>query len=473
MDPLSHVDVEANTRNPPAATEEWNVPRPSTLPEWAQSNQHNFEPVSDETVTEKSIMNSIIPHMRLLCLHFSPIWFSITMGTGVVALLLQNIPYRFNGLDILAKIVFALNLLFFVLFIIISMIRYIAWPQVFWLMIYDPSHSMFLGCVSMGFATLINMCVLGFDAEGRGGAFHLFVWVLWWINTAFSIWICAGITFVMATRHNHELKGVTSVLILPIVSVVVDAASGAIVSDVLPVSAAKITIVVSYLILGAGMGTTVLIMTLYYARLIFHKVPNAKLIVSVFLPLGPCAQGAYAFMHLATSIQKLGKDAGQSLVGGDVLSQEDAHIMNLGIVGVSLLSGLFLWGFAFFWLILAIAMWIDVWWVAKIKFNLSWWGCTFPIGVYGLATMEVGQVMDSGSFRILGIVITLCVIVLWLFVSLRTLWFLCRGKMYVSKLNLTLASLILALVKRVFHLNLYNPVNTASYPVAKTWLGPS
>ena len=47
--------------------------------------------------------------LRRIVLHFTPSWFSVNMGTGIVSILLHELPYQFRGLGIISNIVFRLN----------------------------------------------------------------------------------------------------------------------------------------------------------------------------------------------------------------------------------------------------------------------------------------------------------------------------------------------------------------------------
>lgn len=51
---------------------------------------------------------------------------------------------------------------------------------------------------------------------------------------------------------------------------------------------------------------------------------------------------------------------------------------------------------------------------------MGWWGFTFPLGVYAVATVTLGTDLNSHAFKILGTVFSLAVVLLWLFVSVRT-----------------------------------------------------
>lgn len=90
--------------------------------------------------------------------HFTPSWFAVIMGTGITAALIASCPLKFNGQIVIASIIFALNVVLFLLFSALTIARYIMFPYVFKKMILHPVQSLYVGCLPMGFATLIN-CV--------------------------------------------------------------------------------------------------------------------------------------------------------------------------------------------------------------------------------------------------------------------------------------------------------------------------
>lgn len=123
-------------------------------------------------------------------------WFIITMSTGVVSILLHQLPYNGNGLRIISEIFFVLNLVLFLLFTFISCLRYILYPQLFFAVLRHPHQSLFLATFPVGLATLINMTVLVcVPAWGSGVA--TFAWVLWWIVSVLALLTCFHLTYIM------------------------------------------------------------------------------------------------------------------------------------------------------------------------------------------------------------------------------------------------------------------------------------
>ena len=98
----------------------------------------------------------------------------------------------------------------------------------------------------------------------------------------------------MSRENGVDLSTMTAAWLLPIVSCVVAAASGAIVSDILPnPQIALWTIITSYILWGIGVPLAMMVICIYLQRLMFHKLPPKATLVSVFLPLGPLGQGGF------------------------------------------------------------------------------------------------------------------------------------------------------------------------------------
>ena len=133
---------------------------------------------------------------RRVVRNFTPSWFAVNMGTGIVSILLHNLPYNAQWLQYVSYVVFALNVLLFVLFFLISILRYTLYPKIWLAMIRHPMQSLFLGCIPMGLATIINMtCFVCVPAWG--GDWWKVAWALWWIDAAIATATCLYLPFVM------------------------------------------------------------------------------------------------------------------------------------------------------------------------------------------------------------------------------------------------------------------------------------
>jgi tellurite resistance protein TehA-like permease len=102
-----------------------------------------------------------------------------------------------------------------------------------------------------------------------------------------------------------------------------------------------------------GVPVSFLIMALYFLRLCIHDIPPREQIVSVFLPAGPCGQGAFGLLQLAIVLRTLVHRDGVSMFGG-ALSIEEEKTIASAVYGVSLFIALIMWGLGLFWLAIAV-----------------------------------------------------------------------------------------------------------------------
>lgn len=118
------------------------------------------------------------------------------MGTGIVSVLLTSIPYHNGGLYYLSVIFFVLNLALFTLALCTSILRYALYPQIWNVMIRDPTNSLFLATMPMGFATLIEMWV--FLCVPLWGKWTVMVaWALWIVDTLAAAIVTLGLSYIL------------------------------------------------------------------------------------------------------------------------------------------------------------------------------------------------------------------------------------------------------------------------------------
>lgn len=118
------------------------------------------------------------------------------MGTGIVSILLNTLPYNAQWLYYLSIVIFVLNVVLFVIILATTLLRYILYPEIFRVMINHPVQSLFLGTFPMGLATLINMfCFVCVPAWGSGAAF--FIWAIWIFDAVVSVVVAIAIPFIL------------------------------------------------------------------------------------------------------------------------------------------------------------------------------------------------------------------------------------------------------------------------------------
>ncbi|KAL2873553.1 Plasma membrane sulfite pump involved in sulfite metabolism [Colletotrichum sp. CLE4] len=345
------------------------------------------------------------------------------MGTGIVSVLLHNLPYNATWISHgLAVTFFVLNIALFTVFTVITVLRYALYPEIWKAMVIHPAQSMFLGCFPMGFATIINIMVF-VCAPAWGQWVVNWAWAFWWLDAALSIATCISVPFVMIHQHRPGLQAVTAASLLPIVPVVVASSTGGIVAEALSnPSHAFTTLIASYVLWGIGICFSGMVLALYFHRLTIHSLPPKEAIVSVFLPIGPLGQGGFG-------IQQLGKVSLKLFPQTAALTAAAPGAVHGGeiLYFVGLFLALIMWGFALVWLSFAL---ISLATMEKIPFNMGWWGFTFPLGVLATCTGMLAQDLDSPFFRVMTMIFSLSVCFLWLLVAVRTLHQAISGEIF-------------------------------------------
>lgn len=153
----------------------------------------------------------------------------------------------------------------------------------------------------------------------------------------------------------------TAAWLLPIVATIVASATGSVLTNVLQNQQHAVwTLIISYILWGCGVPLAMFTLVMYFQRLTMHALPPREVIVSVFLPLGPLGQGAFAIMQL-------GKDAMHLLPATHTMPLAPQAGQIAYVTGM--LVGLIMWGMGLVWLFFALASISR----SKFPFNIGWW----------------------------------------------------------------------------------------------------
>ncbi|KAI7906383.1 voltage-dependent anion channel [Cokeromyces recurvatus] len=357
---------------------------------------------TDESMEEKKSKRKSFPE---IIQNFTPAWFSVNMGTGILSILLKSFPYQFHGLHTIAVVLFVYNVVLFCIFILMTLARYIFYPHLLKRMLKHSSQSLFVGTLPMGLTTIVNFTILVLIDDypwGRNLAF-----VLWCIDFALSICSAFIVPFFIVVHHDHQLKTLNGTLLLPVIPTVVNSASGGLLAQHLDETRGLVVLMMSYMEMGMGILLALIIIVIYFCRITIHSLPPREAIISTFLPLGPLGQGCYGMIQLG-------------LAGKKIFA--DHYVEGLGTVafGVGFILSFFLWGLAVWFFIMAI---VSVTYTSRqrIPFNMGWWALTFPLGVFTTGTLSIGTILDSRFFLVLASILTCALVLIWLTVTFKTI----------------------------------------------------
>ncbi|PWB36333.1 C4-dicarboxylate ABC transporter [Pseudomonas sp. NDM] len=361
---------------------------------------------------------SQLQHPREVIRQFTPNWFAATMGTGVLALALAQLPLAIPGLRAVAEGLWLFNIVLFTLFSAAYAAR--------WMLFFDEARrifghstvSMFFGTIPMGLATIINGFLL-FGVPRWGDGVIQLVEALWWIDVAMSLACGVLIPYMMFTRQEHSIDQMTAVWLLPVVAAEVAAASGGLLAPHLTDAHAQlIVLTTSYVLWAFSLPVAFSILTILLLRMALHKLPHENMAASSWLAVGPIGTGALGMLLLGGEAPAI--FAANGLPGvGEIAS------------GLGLVAGVTLWGFGLWWMLMALL--ITVRYLRDgIPFNLGWWGFTFPLGVYSLATLKLASILSLTFFSVFGTALVILLAAMWLIVGKRTVQGAWRGELFVS-----------------------------------------
>ena len=337
---------------------------------------------------------------------FTPNWFTVTMGTGILALALNQAPVAVPGLHLVAEALWMLNIGLFLLFSVLYAAR--------WALFFGQARrifghsvaSMFFGAIPMGLATIING-FLAFGIPHWGLAAVAIAQALWWLDMVMAVACGVLIPFLMFTWQEHSIEKMTAVWLLPVVAAEVTAASaGLLVPHLADPHAALRMLVLGYMLWAFSVPLAMSLLVILILRLALHKLPHKDMAASGWLALGPLGTGALALLLL-------GSDAPQAFSA--------AGIPGVGQIaaGIGVIGGAVMWGYGAWWLMLAVlttARYLR----EGMPFNIGWWGFTFPLGVYSVATLALARQTHLGFIMHIGVTLVVFLALFWITIAART-----------------------------------------------------
>ncbi|KAF7970464.1 hypothetical protein HWV62_23869 [Athelia sp. TMB] len=373
-------------------------------------------------------------------IRFTPSWFSVTMGTGIQNSLLFNLPWTTTHpfFRAIGAVFLAIDMVLFISFSALTIARYIMYPEIFIALLFHDTHSLFLGTIPMGFVTIVTgIALLGQDYNIGGGINPVLIASgLWWLALAMAVFTACVVPYAMFTRHSHSTERLTAAWLLPIIASITVAAwmvrSGSTISRLLIQhsyhSYALTILLASYIMDGIGLLLAAMIMAIYFQRLAVHHLPARDVIISTFLPLGPCGQGGYALIELSPCSEQFTQQGRNAMTLFPLLAaahpnnEAYASLAAVGgaMYGAALVSGLMLWGLGLWWLFHAVVTVSSHYVTYDIAFNMGAWGVTFPLGSLALLTFSLGNSFDSLFFKVIASGMTLVVFTMWWLVAIPT-----------------------------------------------------
>ena len=337
----------------------------------------------------------------LLIENAGPAWFTSIMGTGILAICLTISPIVIPFGRPVAVGLWSADALAFAVFALLMLASLVQNPRRLGATFHDPVRAQVWGALPMACFTV----AVGFLKIGESflppdicitAAQTLFlVGVVGSIMTAFVV------PYLMFTHHELTQEKTFGSWLLPIVPPIVASVPAALLSPTWPEAIRGDMLGLGYALLGVGVILAAIIIVLFYTRLVYHKVPEGALVTTMWLVVGPLGQSIAGIIALGVASKAVWPAFGS------------------GLLVAGLAYGVLVWGFAMYWLAMAIAVTIRA--SAKhVPFNLSWWAFTFPVGVLTAGTDALYTLTGANIFAIASLALVALLATMWLMVAVKT-----------------------------------------------------
>jgi tellurite resistance protein TehA-like permease len=346
------------------------------------------------------------------------------MATGGIAVLLYRTPHQFTGLEIIGKIIYIFNLFLFLAITSCMILRFLAKPSALKESFQSSHETYFVPTCLLSIATII----LGAESYGSSSCGP-------WLQVALRIvfWIYVALSTLLAIFHNWYLYhlAMSKQQPFPIVQVLPSfpaMLSGTIASSIAasqPREQALPILIGGVTLQGFGFIMSMLIYGEYQYFLAKHGLPEPSKRPQMFIAVGPCSFTALALIGMA-------KEAVEIFPLRYIISYADPE--SIGSVAVSTgdiamviasFFAIFVWTMAFFHFCIAL---VSVLASAGIfggerapGMSVVYWSMVFPNTGFIIATISIGQVLESEGILWVSSVMTVLQVAMWLGVGGATI----------------------------------------------------
>ncbi|OTA92557.1 hypothetical protein M434DRAFT_387095 [Hypoxylon sp. CO27-5] len=311
--------------------------------------------------------------------HFTWANFTCTQSTGGIAILLSTTPHQFQGLQTAGVVVFIMNIILFLILCAMMLTRFILHPQMLKRSFTNPPELFFFGSFWLSIATSI--------------IFTLIYTVVAWVVSA-------------ALSHIKPLQINPAVFLMIFNTMLTGTMAAAIAQSQPPVQRLPI-IVAGVAYQGLGWIVSMMLLPFFIGSVLSNGLGTPSQRPGLFMPVG---SSGYTIVSLIGCARHIPRGYGffeRFTTAADVLQV------------IAVWVGIFLWLFAFWLFAIALVANIPVMipnrhLQPRMSFSLSWWGIVFPNVGFTIATIMIGEELQSNTIQWVGTIMTILLFAAWL-----------------------------------------------------------
>jgi tellurite resistance protein TehA-like permease len=361
-------------------------------------------------------------------------WFSATMSTGALAVVLGNTPNSFTGLQTIGKVVFIFDIVLFCLFNFLMAWRFVLVPRKLLASLHHPVEGLFHGTYWVSVALILN-CSYVYGNADTGPWFAKALEVCFWMycGIAFIIGVLQYSMFFRLERLN--VVDAVPAWIFPIYPLLVVGTLAGTILPGQPNGPSWRIFIGGVLLQGLAWVVSFLMYAIYMQRLMTGNLPSPATRPGMYVSVGPAGEflpgsksdteGADQILgYTAAGLISLANQA-PTFIGADYWTgspTSDGDVVRI----VGIMAGLFVILFAYwFFFITTVAVLAGI---RKMKFSLNWWAFIFPNAGLTLATIQAGKVLNSKAINGIASALTILLVIMWLVTAVFCIRALYRGE---------------------------------------------
>jgi C4-dicarboxylate transporter/malic acid transport protein len=316
-------------------------------------------------------------------LHVTWAWYLVTMSTGGVSVLLGHQSHPFKGIVTIGKIVFILDIVFFLTISVFLFRRFYRKPELFPRSLRNPGESLFTPTLLLSLAHFI-ICLQTYGVPSTGAWLAVAVRVLFWLYTAISFLMAVIIYLDLFTARRMTDKDIVPAWVLPILPVMLVGSIAGIIAQSNKSDQRTDILLAGLTCTGLGFWTAISLYGPMISRLMRIGLPAPPMRPGMFIAVAPPSYTALALMKMSTLLSTTHvKYFDVHPTAPDVLQQ------------LAIAFAILIWSLAFWWFSVSLASLLLN--ITEVKFSLMWYSIIFPNVGFILATDEIGRALQSDA----------------------------------------------------------------------------